>query len=69
MAEAIKLFTENAARHEGSEDKLGRIEPGMLADLVVVDQDPFAVASNRLAQTKVLKTIINGEIVYERAVP
>ena len=69
VAEAIKLFTENAARHEGSEDKLGRIEPGMLADLVVVDQDPFAVASNRLAQTKVLKTIINGEIVYERAVP
>ncbi len=69
VAEAIKLFTENPARHEGSEDKLGRIEPGMLADLVVVDQDPYAVAANRLAQTKVLKTIINGEIVYERPSP
>jgi predicted amidohydrolase YtcJ len=69
VAEAIRLFTENAARHEGSEDKLGRIEPGMLADLVVVDQDPYAVAANRLAQTKVLKTIINGEIVYESAAP
>jgi len=69
VAEAIRLFTENAARHEGSEDKLGRIEPGMLADLVVVDQDPYAVAANRLAQTKVLKTIINGEIVYDRTAP
>jgi predicted amidohydrolase YtcJ len=41
----------------------------MLADLVVVDQDPYAVAANRLAQTKVLKTIINGEIVFERTAP
>ena len=69
VEEAIRLFTENAARHEGSEDMLGRIEPGMLADLVVVDQDPYAVAANRLAQTKVLKTIINGEIVFERTAP
>ena len=69
VEEAIRLFTENAARHEGSEDMLGRIEPGMLADLVVVDQDPYAVAANRLAQTEVLKTIINGEIVFERTAP
>ena len=69
VKEAIALFTENAARHEGSEDQLGRIEPGMLADLVVVDQDPYTAASNRLARTTVLKTIINGEVVYERAAP
>jgi len=69
VAEAIELFTVNAARHEGSEDLLGRIEPGMLADLVVVDQDPYSVAANRLARTQVLKTIINGEIVYERDAP
>ena len=69
VAEAIALFTVNAARHEGSEDTLGRIEPGMLADLVVVDQDPYSVAANRLARTQVLKTIINGEIVYERDAP
>ena len=42
---------------------------GLLADLVVVDQDPYSVAANRLARTQVLKTIINGEIVYERDAP
>ena len=39
------------------------------ADLVVVDQDPYSVEANRLARTQVLKTIINGEIVYERDAP
>ena len=69
VKEAIGLFTVNAARHEGSEDKLGRIEPGMLADLIVVDQDPYTVPANTLAKTRVLKTIINGDIVYETPAP
>lgn len=66
VREAIGLFTTNAARHEGSEDRLGAIAPGMIADLVVVDQDPYAVPSTQLHKTRVLKTIINGEIVWER---
>jgi hypothetical protein len=66
VAEAIGLFTTNAARHEGSEDRLGRIAPGMIADLVVLDQDPYAVPATKLHRTTVLKTLINGEIVYER---
>jgi hypothetical protein len=66
VQEAIGLFTTNAARHEGSEDRLGRIAPGMLADLVVLDQDPYTVPATRLHKTTVLKTLINGEIVYER---
>lgn len=66
LAEAIDLFTVNSARHEGVEDRLGRIEPGMLADLIVVDQDPFEVPVTRLHDTRVLKTIVNGAVVYER---
>ena len=66
LPEAIRLFTENAARHEGTSDRLGRIAPGMLADLVVIDRDPYAVPAKHLHDTRVLKTIINGEIVYER---
>ena len=66
LAEAIQLFTVNSARHEGSEDRLGSIAPGMIADLVVIDQDPYEVPATRLHKTTVLKTIINGEIVWER---
>ncbi|MFM7274289.1 MAG: amidohydrolase family protein, partial [Gammaproteobacteria bacterium] len=66
VREAIGLFTTNAARHEGSEDRLGAIAPGMIADLVVLDQDPYAVPPTQLHRTRVMKTIINGEIVYQR---
>jgi hypothetical protein len=67
VAEAIRMFTESAARHEGTEDRLGRIAPGMLADLVVLDRDPYTTKPTELHKTTVLKTLVNGEIVYERA--
>jgi hypothetical protein len=39
----------------------------MLADLVVVDQNPFEVPITDVHKTRVLTTLINGEIVYEAA--
>ena len=56
----------NAARHLGREGRLGRIAPGMLADLIVLDQDPYEVPVTRIHATRVLDTIINGEVVYQR---
>jgi predicted amidohydrolase YtcJ len=67
VREALDLFTVNAARHLGQEGRLGRIAPGMLADLIVVDQDPYEVPVTRIHETRVLDTIINGEVVYQRA--
>jgi predicted amidohydrolase YtcJ len=64
--EAIELFTANSARHLGKEGQLGHIAPGFLADLVVVDQDPFQVPAARLHETQVLYTIVNGEVAYRR---
>ena len=66
LKEALELFTVNSARHLGQESRLGRIAPGMLADLIVLDQDPFAVPVTRIHETRVLKTIINGEVVFDR---
>jgi predicted amidohydrolase YtcJ len=66
LKEALDLFTVNAARHRQMEGLVGRIAPGMLADLIVVDQDPYAVPVNSLHATRVLMTIINGEIVFRR---
>ncbi|MBM4219195.1 MAG: amidohydrolase family protein [Gammaproteobacteria bacterium] len=66
LREALDLFTVNSARHIGMTHRRGQIDPGMLADLVVVDQDPFAVPVTSLHKTMVLMTIVNGEIVFER---
>lgn len=64
--EALQIFTANAARQEGASDRIGRIEPGLLADVIVVDQNPFTVPVNHIHATQVHLTIIEGEIVYRR---
>ncbi len=66
LPEAIRIYTENAALEMGSRFEHGSIEPGMRADLVILDRDPFAIPVTDLHQVKVLKTIIDGDVVYER---
>jgi predicted amidohydrolase YtcJ len=67
--EAIDLFTVNSAKHLGMENQVGQIKPGLLADLVVIDQNPFEVPATDLHRTKVLMTYINGEKVFDSASP
>lgn len=43
--EALKAITINPARHIGIEDRVGSLEPGKDADIVLMDGDPFEVAS------------------------
>jgi predicted amidohydrolase YtcJ len=66
LKQAIDLFTVNSAKQMGNGDKTGRIEPGMLADLIVIDQNPYKVPITDVHKTIVKKAIINGEVVYER---
>ncbi len=44
----------------------GRIAPGYLADLVIIDRDPFAGTLAELRDRKVTMTIVGGRVVYER---
>lgn len=67
VEEAIDLFTVNSARHMGTEDQLGQIKPGLLADLIVIDRNPYEAAPTELHKTKVLMTYINGEKVFDAA--
>ncbi|MBT4519095.1 MAG: amidohydrolase [Halieaceae bacterium] len=66
LIEALELFTVNSARHSGRSHQLGSIEVGMLADLVVVDKNPFEIPVNKLHRVHVTQTIINGQRVYVR---
>ncbi|PTQ11889.1 hydrolase [Sphingomonas oleivorans] len=65
--EAIRLYTREAAYLSWDEDKKGSIEPGKLADMIVLDHDPLTVPDEDLLKTKVDLTIIGGRIVYDRA--
>jgi imidazolonepropionase-like amidohydrolase len=59
--EAIQLATINAARMIGREKDLGSVEPGKLADMVILDADPLADISN----VRRINRVIKGGVVYE----
>ena len=66
IEQALDMFTVNSAKQMGQNKLTGRIEPGALADLVVVDRNPFETDPYSLHETVVKKTIINGEVVYSQ---
>ena len=66
VEEAIALFTNNAAAHMGEENVLGELKPGYLADLIVLDQNPYTVPVSDLHKTSVDMTFIGGDLVYQR---
>jgi predicted amidohydrolase YtcJ len=65
LPEAIYAYTQASAFAEFREHIKGRLEPGFLADMVVLDRDPFQVTPRQLLQTRVLRTVVNGETVYQ----
>ncbi len=67
LEQALQLFTVNGARAMNHADRTGRIERGLLADLVVIDRNPFEIPVSEIHAIKVLRTYINGELVYEAA--
>jgi len=64
---ALRAYTVNNAWVAGEEKLKGSIEPGKLADLVVVDRDPFRVQPSQLKDLKVLMTIAGGNVVWDAA--
>jgi len=66
IMDAIRVYTYNGAYLSKDEDKLGSIEPGKLADLIVLDRDITTCPHEELLETKVLKTIVDGKTVYQQ---
>jgi len=63
---ALRAHTLNGAHVLGRESEIGSIEPGKLADFVVLDRDPLAVAADAIAETRVVETWVNGRRVFAR---
>jgi predicted amidohydrolase YtcJ len=64
LNEAIYAYTQASAFAEFREKVKGRLEPGYLADLIVLDRDITTASPQQLLHTKVLRTVVNGETVY-----
>ncbi|MEO6807946.1 MAG: amidohydrolase family protein, partial [Isosphaeraceae bacterium] len=65
MDETLRAFTAGSAYAGFNEDALGVLKVGMRADLTVIDRDLFTSKAAEVLASKVLATIIDGEIVYE----
>ena len=68
-AEALRGFTSDAAWAGHDEAQVGKLQPGLRADFVVLDRDPLKVAADQLDDLKVLSTWVDGEPVYKAATP
>lgn len=70
MHEALECATANGAWAAFAEDRKGRLRQGMLADMVVLDRNPFDLSvdevAGQLAATEARLTIVGGRVVYER---
>jgi predicted amidohydrolase YtcJ len=66
VMDAIRLHTIDAAYAEFAEATKGSIEPGKLADLTVLAEDPLTVPPSHIKDIQVDYTVVDGKIVYER---
>lgn len=62
--QAIRAVTIEAAWQLGSEHEVGSLEPGKLADLVILDSDPRQVDPDRIRDIRVLETWMDGRQVW-----
>jgi len=65
LEDAIKGYTLGAAFAGRREKTEGSIEPGKVADLIVLSQDLFKIEPNQISNTEVLLTMVGGKVVYQ----
>ena len=66
--EVLSLYTRQNGWFLREEDELGTIEPGKLADLVVLNSDYFAVPNEDLKKIRSVLTVVGGNVVYDGGV-
>lgn len=65
LEEAIRAYTLNGAFAEFAERRKGSLEEGKYADIVVLDNNLFEISPSDIPQTRVLMTVVGGNIVYK----
>jgi predicted amidohydrolase YtcJ len=66
VEQALRAYTYEGAFASFDEDKKEAIRAGMLADMVLLDRDITAIAPETIRDTRVLYTIVGGQVVYSQ---
>jgi predicted amidohydrolase YtcJ len=64
--QALRLYTINNAYLHNEEKVKGSLEPGKLADLIVIDRDVLTCPLDDVRDTRVLLTVVGGKVVYRK---
>ena len=64
--ETVRAFTWGSAYAEFQENRKGTLEIGMLADFVILSEDIFTIDPTKINDVKVLSTVVDGKVVFER---
>lgn len=67
--EGLKAMTIWGAEQYGEQDSKGSLEPGKLADLVILDRNPLKVEPQAIKDIKVVETIKAGKTIYNGGTP
>ena len=65
--DALAIFTVNGARLMGLDKQVGALAPGLRADFIVTDRDPYSAPTSSLHAVQVMMTFIDGECVFDRS--
>ncbi|KZN34262.1 hypothetical protein N480_21910 [Pseudoalteromonas luteoviolacea S2607] len=66
LAQALEAYTLNSAYAMRQDHLVGSIEVGKLADLVVLDRNLFDSTIKEIAETNVVMTLLDGEVIYKK---
>jgi predicted amidohydrolase YtcJ len=66
VAQAVHAYTMGSAYAEHQEQVKGSIEPGKLADLVILSEDIFSVPPEAIEKATVDMTVFDGKVIFER---
>jgi predicted amidohydrolase YtcJ len=64
LDEAFAAYTSGSSYADNTESWKGRLAPGYAADLVVLSEDPWAIAPEDLAEVEAVLTMVGGKVVY-----
>jgi len=65
VEDALRAYTAGAAYAGFSDNRRGVIRKGMLADLTMIDRDLTTIAPETIRDATIVRTIVNGKVVYE----
>jgi len=63
--EALRAYTVGSAYAQFAENQKGMLAAGMAADITALDDDPLSVRPEQISDIKIVKTIVNGRVVYD----